>query len=184
MPRYYRRRYTRVVRPKKKWASNIALWNNSSLSSSFSTTLVANSAQAASPTPSILKVGNFKMSADIVFKLNAAIGVENYNPASVGYIIYVPEGWEDTSTAYDNLIVKHPEWIMATKTLGSSVTGSGSVFNVETINVSTRLKRNLNSGDKVAFYLKLNSYVPQEGLPAMLESMKITGTCRYWTCSN
>lgn len=175
MPRYYRRRYTRVVRPKKKWASNIKVWNNESLTSGSAASLVANSTQSASPTPTILKVGNFKISADLFY--SSSINLGTYSPACIGYILYVPEGWGTSSANFDDLIVKHPEWIMATKTMGGDMNVAGQQFHgVESINVSTRLKRNLNSGDQVVFYIKINTTDAVE--------LNLTGTCRYWTCSN
>ena len=176
MPRYYRRRYTRVVRPKKKWASNITVWNAQSLTGSYAALLVSNSAQASSPTPTILKVGNFKISADVVFKTSGSNA--DYNFSCMAYILYVPEGWESSASAFNNLISKHPEWIMATKTLGVTSTTSSQNY-TETLNLSTRLKRNLNSGDQVVFYLQFSS-------PGSItvSSASITGNCRYWTCAN
>ena len=158
MPRYYRRRYTRVVKPKKKWASNIKVWNNDTLNEGTAALLATNSVQdTATPTPSILKVGNFKVSADIFFISSDTLS--GFNPVCIGYIVYVPEGWGTSALSFDDLIVKHPEWIMATKTSGSSLSSSsatGGRFAVDSMNVSTRLKRNLNSGDSIYFYIKAN----------------------------
>lgn len=175
MPRYYRRRYTRVVRPKKKWASNIATWVNESVTGVPAVSLASNNIQAANPTPTILKVGNFKVSADLTF--TATQTATGYIPAVVAYILYVPEGWPTGEAAsFNNLIRSHPEWIMATKTMGAN-SRIDSVFPVDTLNMSTRLKRNLNSGDKIYLYFNFNT-------TATISSITITGTCRYWTCAN
>lgn len=176
MPRYYRRRYTRVVRPKKKWASNIATWTNESVSGVPAVSLVSNSVQSGTPTPTILKVGNFKVSVDLTFTTGQTVAT-GYIPAVIAYILYVPEGWAvDASTAFNNLIRTHPEWIMATKTMGAN-SRVDSVFPVDTLNLSTRLKRNLNSGDRIYLYFNFNT-------SAIISSVSITGTCRYWTCAN
>lgn len=180
MPRYYRRRYTRVVKPKKKWASNIIVWNRSMLTEYRVQTLVSNKAQANAPTPTVLKVGNFKVTADLSFNLTTG-STTPLNPTCTAYILYVPEGWGTTITAFDNLIEKHPEWIMGTKVMGGNVVagGSGVLMGVDTLNMSSRLKRNLNSGDSVVLYLNFN-------LPtaATLNGAFIDGNCRYWTCAN
>ena len=174
MPRYYRRRYTRVVKPKKKWASNILTWDNQLLNVQYAV-LAANNTQnsLAPPTPTIIKVGNFKLSIDMAFKFATGAG-DTYTPAITAYILYVPEGW---GTNFLDLISKHPEWIMNTKTMGSNTILSNNVYPVDAINMSTRLKRNLNSGDQIILYVHPNT-------TSSIDSIRITGTCRFWTCSN
>lgn len=178
--RYYRRR-TVAVRPKKKWASNIIVWNGESVASPsiFAIPLATNKAQASAPTPSILKTGNFKVTADINIQI-ATGAISNSSPACLAYIVYVPEGWPTTSgTDYANLVVRHPEWIMATKIMGGNFIATGSTgFGVETLNMSTRLKRNLNSGDSVVLFIRLNFDT------GAITNATITGNCRYWTCAN
>ena len=88
MARYYRRRYTRVVRPKKKWASCIDVWRSRSITSTpFVIDLATNSAQSASPTPSILKVGNFKVTADIIARFSTSTSISLIGTL---YILFVP----------------------------------------------------------------------------------------------
>lgn len=172
MPRYYRRRYTRVVRPKKKWASCITRWNGESVTGPYVTTLASNSVQSGTPTPSILKVGNFKITVDLVAKFSQT---QTMNLMAIVYILFVPEGIQD-SEVY-NLPTQHPEYIMATKVAGGSFQ-SGTVLSLDTVNMSTRLKRNLNSGDKIVMYME---FAVGTDLPS---TVGLTGNVRYWCCSN
>lgn len=178
--RYYRRR-TVAVRPKKKWASNIIVWNGEQVLSPsiFAIPLAQNKVQNNAPTPTILKTGNFKITADINIQI-ATGTISNASPACLAYIVYVPEGWPTSSSSnYGDLITKHPEWIMATKIMGGNFIATGATgFGVETLNMSTRLKRNLNSGDSVVLYIRLNFDTEA------ITNATITGNCRYWTCAN
>lgn len=173
MARYYRRRYTRtLVRPKKKWASNIITWNNSQVDTLF-INIVANKAQTPAPTPTVIKTGNFKISCDLV--LNGATGT--HNPTCTIFIIYVPEGWTQTYAAYVDLVEKHPEWILACKSSGGSITTSQTgAYSVDSINLSSRMKRNLNSGDSIGLLIMSNI--------TSSNAARITGVCRWWTCAN
>lgn len=180
MARYYRRRYTRVVKPKKRWASNIVTYSNTPSTLSTNgfgyTTLVTNSVQAASPTPSIVKAGNFKISIDSYIQfpddLEAVATV-----VVQFFVVYVPEGWG--TSALGNLISSHPEWILASKTVGSSLS-TGHTLDLETINLSSRLKRNLNSGDAILMVFQLDpTFTTASGTV-----LKLTGHVRYWTCAN
>lgn len=170
MARYYRKRYTRVVKPKKKWASNVKVITNEPIAAGQFFVLVENSVQTVSPTPTIVKCGNFKVSLDCVMNFSSAVST---NPVAMAFILYLPEGWPNSDIA--NAVTAHPEWIMASKTVGGSVT-SGSVFSLETLNMSSRLKRNLNSGDRVLLFFSLSS--------TSATGITMTGTVRYWTCAN
>lgn len=176
MARYYRRRYTRVVKPKKRWASNIATYSNTAAIMDSDgigfTTLVTNSIQGSSPTPSIVKAGNFKISIDSYLNFGSAV---QGNAVVQFFIVYVPEGWGTSALA--NLISSHPEWILASKTVGSSV-ALKSTLDLETINLSTRLKRNLNSGDAILLVFQADPSL------AAGATLNMTGHVRYWTCAN
>lgn len=171
MPRYYRRRYTRVVRPKKKWASNILTLNNQNVASPYVVTLVQNSQQSANPTPVILKTGNFKISLDCRIEVGSQL---NANLIIQVFILYVPEGW--TNASIPGIVNSHPEWIMGSKTVGGSYE-QASIYSLETLNMSTRLKRNLNSGDGIVLL-----FVPNTSVPGA--TISTTGHVRYWTCAN
>lgn len=67
------------------------------------------------------------------------------------YFIYVPEGVDTTLstwTAWQTYINAHPEYIMA-RTISSSDYAGSDGNTTTTIRLSTRMKRNLNSGDQV-----------------------------------
>lgn len=177
MPRYYRRRYTRVVRPKKKWATNLVDVNAEGTVDTnkvmFVNTLCQNSTQAGVPTPVVVKAGNFKLQCDAFFTLSQASVVE----VSL-YVVYVPEGsYLITVDQGKEFIDKHPEWILAWKYATFDYV-SGTT-NIETINVSSRLKRNLNSGDSI----KLLAF-GVTGTGTTFSNRGISGKCQFWTCAN
>lgn len=173
MPRYYRRRRTVVVRPKKKWASNMKL---AGLTTAVPTqVLVENSLQAASPTPVIVKVGNFKVQGDAVI----TPGTTPIPIASLIVVVfYLPEGITLAGGTAQSVVEQHPEWILAWKQMDVApiaVTGQGTC---DAFSVSSRLKRNLNSGDRVCigYILDANS--------APNVTVTIRFTAQYWTCAN
>ena len=77
MPRYYkyRRAYKRIY-PRKRWASNISAYTTAitvpvgQSGANSKVTVCENSAQAAVPTPVILKFGRLKISGDVRFTDN------------------------------------------------------------------------------------------------------------------
>ena len=117
MARYYRRRYTRVVRPKKKWGSNMKAFALSQLPAAtngiLQTTLAENSAQSSNPTPIIVKTGNFKIQGDCFTKMGGSVT----SPIeAVVYVVYLPEGLTVANYSQaEGLIQSHPEWILAWK---------------------------------------------------------------------
>ena len=181
MPRYYRRRYTRVVKPKKKWASNIYPLSTESISIGNwqyidKTTLVENSIQSGAPTPVILKAGNFKTQLDFTYILNGSSSLE-----ISAFIIYIPEGTEPTTYSDAQILVqRHPEWIMAWKYASMDYATSNVSSGTETINFSTRMKRNLNSGDKVMLLIMACTSSSNVNITAF----RMGGLSQYWTCAN
>lgn len=177
MPRYYRRRYTRVVRPKKKWATNfVDITAEGTVSSNevmFTNILCQNSTQAGVPTPVVVKAGNFKLQCDAFFGLSQASAVE----FSL-YIIYVPESSSlITIDQGREFVDRHPEWILAWKYANYDYVSGTS--NIETINMSSRLKRNLNSGDSI----RLLAF-GKTGSSTTFSSRALSGKCQFWTCTN
>lgn len=168
--RYYRRR-TYAVRPKKKWSSHIKTWQSSALTSNPATVdLVINGSDGSTPTPSIVKAGNFKVTLDMYATYNNAVTV---NLSCNAYFLFVPEGVSISRT----LITNHPEYILGAKTIGSTYATNTTVVSLETLNLSTRMKRNLNSGDRIVLVMEMvGDVVPN--------SVTISGLVRYWTCAN
>lgn len=181
MPRYYRRRATRVVRPKKKWATNLVDIDVTNTTGGVGSgkvymmkELCVNSSATATPTPVIVKTGNFKLQFD------ASFGLTNGAPLQFSsYIIYVPEGTL-VNFGYDdlkNLIDRHPEWILCWKFGSYDYVSAGANGNIDSVRVSSRLKRNLNSGDAIWFF----------GLATSTQNITSAGghgMVQYWTCAN
>lgn len=143
--RYYRR-YTRVVPAKKKWASNIITGTIGTAGSgeADNLTLVANSSPTATPTPVIVKTGNFKIQGDAY--LDVRTGGGNISVAARVFVLYTPEG---VTSDFATVIGQHPEWIMGWTQLDLPITNAAAIAAGNRFTLSTRLKRNLNSGDKI-----------------------------------
>ena len=181
MARYYRRRYTRVVKPKKRWASNIydlaaGESDNATKDIYIAQVLVQNAFQDNTPTPTIIKVGNFKVQMDVSYTTNSAAWVD-----VKAVIMFVPEG-TDVSSYFKitSLIEKHPEWVMAWKYSSIDYTGEATTTGVQTMQFSSRLKRNLNSGDKIYIFTLLTTNVNEQHIT----KVRTGGLCQYWTCAN
>ena len=178
MARYYRRRYRTIVRaPKKKWASNIAALTMSTTGSAtnqYATqTLVNNATELASPTPVIVKTGNIRVQGDYRFTTTSAGGVAGVSL----YVVFGPQGVSISSDLEAfNIINNHPEWIMAWKYLGANKSSGTSAENSDAFTFSSRLKRNLNSGDSIQLICRAQG--------SNMSSVTISGMAQYWTCAN
>lgn len=188
--RYYRSRI-RYVKPKRKWASNIT---NLSVNANVGVSgeyllykqLCANSVQSGTiPTPTIIKCGNFKVQGDLTY-YTAASGQSLYSGriSAVAYIVYIPEGivisGNVTATTGQGIIDAHPEWVMCWKVIDFDY---GSTNTAAAFSFSSRLKRNLNSGDSIYYFV-----IPKAG---SLESgatgnsqLRFNGAVQFWTCAN
>lgn len=183
MARYYRRRYTRTIvrAPRKKWGSNMVNVNMNALDTTGVETLAAsvvlaeNKTETTAPTPVIIKAGNFRLQGD----LHLIGGSSGKTVTITLYIIFVPQGISFTSaTSYSNFIQNHPEWIMAWRVLeGGYIPSTGESFDSNRFTVSSRLKRNLNSGDGIYAVLIVEN--TEQGV-----SLNLTGKCQFWTCAN
>lgn len=184
MPRRYYRRRTVVVRPKKKWASNIVVrsftvvTNGGQGSAIPFVPLVSNSTQSTSPTPVVLKCGNFKLNVDLRYgTVGSSTQTGSYH--LVAFVVFLPEGIAPVNnTQMDALIKAHPEYIMAWKQLEAGAIGSAAAVAQDKVVFSSRLKRNLNSGDQVVLT------VVDETPNSNISEINVSFTCQYWTCSN
>lgn len=181
MARYYRRRYTRVVRPKKKWATNMTQLSkiDTSVNSPKAyahVLLVENQAQTGTPTPVMLKAGNFKVQADVSYTSAGPVNVEVR-----AYVLFVPEGMTiATYLGADSLISNHPEWIMGWKYASIDFAVGTVPNNTQTIQFSSRLKRNLNSGDRIMFVCLFKSTDETTNITGYT----LGGGVQFWTCAN
>lgn len=196
--RYYSRR-TRTVRPKKKWATNItrlvgtqdAIVNILPKTQAeythylYSSALVTNSATTSIPTPTILKCGNFKLKGDLRLEFTLEGAGTNVRVAGcVAYIVYVPEGYDVNA----QIVYQHPEWIMAWTPVDMNLVRNNVTTSqdVQKFSISSRLKRNLNSGDRVMLLMDI-LFAPESSLVAAINANILFTPAigvQYWTCSN
>nr|ANB82427.1 capsid protein [Porcine serum-associated circular virus] len=168
MPRYYRyKRYYKKVYPRKRWASNLKLdqtqlrVHSGGASAVSISTICKNSSEDSNPTPTILKFGRLKLKGDIRSPVN---NVANFTSSNI-YVIFVPEG----ATCDSQFILRHPEYIIAWSTLSLD---SGNSFSI-----SSSLKRNLNSGDKIQVFFSVDTTTP----PQSEIFFNISWTAQFWT---
>lgn len=131
----------------------------------YNVILSANSANTtAPPTATVLKVANFRLSLD----LNPPSGFQG---AGKMFVVYVPEDVNVSAS----LPYNHPEWVMAWKTFEPGQTDPQS-----TITMSSRMRRNLNSGDRIVLLLDMLNFSTAP------EGVQFVGaiTCSYACCSN
>lgn len=112
------------------------------------------------------------------FTIEALRNVVTYLEALSVYIMYVPQGYQVTSTLY----VDHPEWIMAYKYLGTpfndpdGTTTVGQQF--QPIKVRTRLSRKLDTGDRIILYVQGSNQHTEN------VNYNIYGLVRWWSKAN
>lgn len=170
MPRRYYSRRTRVIRPKRKWATN---FKQGSLSAAQggAVVLVENAAQSSSPTPVIVKAGNFKIQGDVTVIYNQASAAAQITL----FVFFLPEGIDVDASAAQMALNSHPEWIMAWKQLDTNGSPNAATLDANGFSFSSRLKRNLNSGDRICLGFRND---------VATANISIKYSCQYWTCAN
>ena len=183
----YRRYYRRYVRTaKKKWASNamdVRLTTLTIPATGFhaigqcilsNEDRISNDAAAVKSSAQILKTSRFKFRGVISFNTSS-------NVSLLYFITYVPEGalalftGNGELSAFGNFgFYTHPEWVMA---WGRKDFVNNSTSNE--ISLTTKLKRNLNSGDAIYF---IACWV-NPGASSTNASL-INGTVSYMCCAN
>lgn len=187
MARYRRYRRTIIRAPKKKWCSNMIPidLNGSSVNQgttenpqwtvAVGSTLAVNKTETSSPTPVVVKTGNYKLQADVYVR-----DIGDVADLTL-VIIYIPEGVAPLgAVAIKDVMVKHPEWVIAWRKLDVEIASQGTVLYNSTarVTVSSRLKRNLNSGDSVNMYL-FTAVGASDNTVA-----RMRGMCQFWSCAN
>lgn len=172
---------------KKKWASQMTiqrLQQENEAQSLQYLTLVQNSTESATPTPVIVKTGNFKVQVDAYAVVTTA---DRSLVNAIAFIAYVPQGYTldgNTGTRYtvmQNFLKQHPEWVMCWKQLDFTSSSGTASPDAVSVSFSSRLKRNLNSGDKIIFSV---AYQENGIVPSSSNSFTYQVACQYWTCSN
>ena len=171
MPRYYKyRRYYKKLFPKKKWASNIKSdtlnlrLGTSDTNVTWDTMLCKNNVQTELPTPVILKFGRLKLKGDIRF---SQTNVSQFTSCMV-YVCFVPESVNLTI----DLISKHPEYLLGWTSVSLD---SGSTFSL-----TSTLKRNLNSGDRISVLFSIDTTTS----PSQQITYNVFYTAQFWTSTS
>ena len=159
MPRSYYKNYRKNYSSnKKKWASfmkeipKTIVQMVPGTAGSFAT-IVANSNEGATPTPTILKVKHLRVAADLY------IETTNLNGGFV-CLMYLPQG----TVPGANTALLHPEWVLCWKGIQvNSATGHNLV------QFSSSLSRNLNSGDSIVLYFSFFNPLEQN-IPITFEA--------------
>ncbi len=169
MPRYRYRRFYRKIYPRKRWASNL---RSATLVLTIPTTdtsanatydVCVNSPTLTTPNPVIIKFGRFKIKGDVRFSNSLAGSITS----GMLYAVFVPEG----NVLNYELISAHPEYILGWTYLSMD---SGNSFSI-----TSSLKRNLNSGDKIGLYFSVNTTTT----PQQDTAFGFYFTMQYWTTS-
>lgn len=185
--RYY---YRRTIRPKQKWAINnvdvrilpnqqvtISGNNNAfyyqivAANASRVSTGSGDSATAITSSAQILKTGRFKFKGCIP-------NAQNYFSFTV-FIAYVPEGYTFTtgSVSDQNIFYQHPEWV-----IGWTRKDYASVSQSNEISITSRLKRNLNTGDGIIVGILLGNTTTSDAV--FSGSFVLQGTLSYCCRAN
>ena len=172
MARYYkyRRTYFKKVYPRKRWASCMKTGlmdvtiKSGNVSGTASADISKNSVDINIPNPVIVKFGRFKMKGDLRYSASAVRAVSS----CMVYVMYVPEG----VTLDQNFITQHPEYLLGWTCLSLESGGSFSL--------SSGLKRNLNSGDRITVFFYADTLVP----PQEDVTFALYFHVQYWTTSS
>ena len=189
MPRRYYRSRIRYIAPKKKWASNIvngtvqiSIIGSGVESSVYGVygqfALAENKTQTFAPTPTIIKTANFRAQGILSFSVESDSTTETLITNLNCYIIYLPEG---VGTVTRDIVNAHPEWIMGwTKINIVDPAGNNNNYATKFSVTSKKLKRNLNSGDKVVIaFIGDTGYTANNTL-----TRQFPITCQFTSCAN
>lgn len=180
MPRRYYTRYrTRVYARRRKWSPTLGqgVLNTRAEQNSAGfayTVLCSNSTNQGTnaPVSTIIKVKNFKCVIDIISQsATSGTGLLRNNFYA---IMFVPQGFTITA----NTPTEHPEWIMVWRTIDFGITSGTALSSSSNLQLSSRLTRNLNSGDQIVLF---NSFYNPETITYTVVS---TFYCSFVTCNN
>lgn len=185
MARYRRtRKYTRYGR-RTKWSSNIqeisSDVSNGNEGYNIRTHVLAyNPIQTNTATSQTYTVKNFDVSFIFEAKNTQYVSrIENI----CAYIMFVPQGMNVTA----NYNIEHPEYIMATKFIGSPASDFAGLQNFDLAmgqnyqphRIRTRLSRTLNTGDSIQLFIKFTLPADVTGTYA-----EYHGLAKWWTKAN
>lgn len=122
----------------------------------------SNNTQTA-PTATVIKVGNTKLS----FECETGNG-RTYAVSGQMYLMFVPQGL----TPSIDYPAQHPEYIMAWRSFNPA-------GGISAVTIQSRLKRNLNSGDKIIIFYKMKNDDTDTTINCL-----IRGVATYVCCAN
>lgn len=202
------RHYTRVIKraPRKRWAAHleqfaIELTNYGGTgiiggSASSFYTLAVSQSDNTTPTPVIIKTGRYKASLQCSLDLSSSTVQNPFNLLINAYILFVPQGWPvpvgGSSTTYvaqfaqiDRIVKGHPEWLIARRQITAWTQTPGApqgVYDSKDYIISSKLKRNLNSGDQVMLVLTAEK-MTGDSVGSQSFTLKGDGQVTYYTTS-
>lgn len=175
MPRryYYARRYYGGSRRKaRKWSpslvrANLALTAAAGVNSFTTLDLCGNSSNVGAnvPVSTIIKAKNFKTVIDVTSGTGGD-ALRNFFLA----IMYIPQGFVVTGETP----AQHPEWILVWRSVDVSFNGQ----QLQNVQISSRLARNLNSGDKIVMFVSV------ENTGVSTANVNLGFFCSFVTCNN
>lgn len=163
-------RSVRSRRRGKKWSPVLVELNPDpqaipANSSHYATLTICENSQntTTAPTATVIKVGNVKISFECESASNRAVVA-----SGVMFIMFVPQGL----TPAADYPTQHPEYIMTWR----SFNPAGAV---SAVTIQSRLKRNLNSGDRIIILYKVRNDDSNSTL-----TIAIRATATYVCCAN
>jgi len=154
-------------RSNKKWSPVLThagvTQDIASRATSFTTgDLCINSSNiTTAPTATVIKAGNFKVVADV--------NVSNpFNGSGRMYVMYLPQGYTPTIDTPE----QHPEWILCWRGFEPGLSG------LQSISMQSKLKRNLNSGDRISLFCSTVNLSTSES------NLSLSITVSYVCCAN
>lgn len=197
MPRY--RRYRKAIITKPRYSSHAVTFQNQE--DTFSQVqnryiafydFVRNTPDTQHPAPPKIKVK--RVTVEGVFGVYDP-AVQTYSPGLLlvaeAIVMYIPqiviasipsgEVTENRETFFVQLVADHPEWIMGRKYIPIDfISGVPSIRKATPFKFSTRLSRNLNSGDSVMLIMAVTSHGSSTGVYQIAYEGRIT----YFTRDN
>lgn len=171
MPRRYTTKRTVIIRkPRVKWSPHMESYSDELLIpttglASVPISIAKSTTDSHIPTVPVLKLTRINVQAQL--GSGNLPGLDWY-----AYIIYVPENMDVPLTDTGKwlaFVYAHPEYLMARKIVEST----NAVTNTSVaLSMSTRLKRNLNSGDQIVLLLvarAIGDVSQQHTLPMHIE---------------
>lgn len=176
-----RRRRSRRSYRKGRWSANIKqisyqddteLFNGNFYSS---LTICSNPIQSDNTVSQQYTVKNIQLALTVEANNTTIL---NYVENLIGYIMYVPQGMNVTSS----YPFQHPEYIMAYRYYGSPApeTSSPPATKAYPLRVRSRLARRLQTGDSIIFLL---TGFGQDN-PGIDKNLQINGLVCWWTKAN